>query len=598
MQGLPRMGSPRAIRWRKGELIGAGAYGRVYMGLNLDSGELIAVKQVCISVNNITKEKAQAHIRELEEEVKLLQNLSHPNIVRYLGTAREEEALNIFLEFVPGGSIASLLGKFGSFTEPVIRMYTRQLLVGLEYLHSNHIMHRDIKGANILVDNKGCIKLADFGASKKVVKLATISEAKSMKGTPYWMAPEVIRQTGHNWQADMWSVGCTVIEMATGKPPWSQQFQEVAALFHIGTTKSHPPIPEHLSHQGKDFLLKCLQREPTLRPSATELLKHPFVLTCEIQGGLDGSEDIQQQQAADGHLQEQQANRGNTELQSVKDMDDLNCSVRLDSVRFDSIQHDTWNESYNPVSEPSFVDGNNWRLNLTANGGFSVGGPVANGDLTSMGTPECEHNLGERGWSLQQQEEDEVTESKIRAFLDEKALELKRLQTPLYEELYETSMRSSEIPASTGPAESFIAPLNPAIAKQQTHSPSKSPGSLSGRSIGIRSSQESETSVSSGSPSGTGAPSPSVNCSPLLEIPSARLNEWKGLINDTQQPLPSPSLSSSERQRLWKEELEQELRMKREEKRKQLAKQGSPMSPPNSRGLQRPASRLATASQI
>jgi mitogen-activated protein kinase kinase kinase len=107
-----------------------------------------------------------------------------------------------------------------------------------------------IKGANILVDNKGCIKLADFGASKKVVQLATISEAKSMKGTRYWMAPEVIRQTGHNWQAN--SAAFTVIEMATGKPPRSQQFQEVAALFHIGTTKSHPPIPEHLSHQGKD----------------------------------------------------------------------------------------------------------------------------------------------------------------------------------------------------------------------------------------------------------------------------------------------------------------------------------------------------------
>ncbi len=147
-------------------------------------------------------------------------------------------------------------------------------------------------------------------------------------------------------------------------------------------------------------------------------------------------------------------------------------------------------------------------------------------------------------------------------------------------------MRSSEIPASTRPPESFIAPLNPAIAKQQTHSPSKSPGSLSGRSIEMRCSQERETSVSSGSSSGTGAPSPSVNCSPLLEIPSLRLNEWKGLINDTQQPLPRPCPSSSERQRLWKEELEQELRMKREEKRKQLAKQGSPMSPPNSKGLQ------------
>ncbi|KAG0465275.1 hypothetical protein HPP92_019439 [Vanilla planifolia] len=131
----------------------------------------------------------KAHVRELEEEVKLLKNLTHPNIVRYLGTAREEDTLNILLEFVPGGSISSLLGKFGSFPEPVIKMYTKQLLQGLEYLHKNGIIHRDIKGANILVDNKGCIKLADFGASKQVVKLATMTAAKSMKGTPYWMAP-------------------------------------------------------------------------------------------------------------------------------------------------------------------------------------------------------------------------------------------------------------------------------------------------------------------------------------------------------------------------------------------------------------------------
>ncbi|KAM2570172.1 hypothetical protein TB2_010177 [Malus domestica] len=265
------------IRWRKGELIGCGAFGRVYMGMNLDSGELLAVKQVLIAANGASKEKAQAHIKELEEEVKLLKNLSHPNIVRYLGTVREDDTLNILLEFVPGGSISSLLGKFGSFPEAVIQTYTKQLLLGLEYLHKNGIMHRDIKGANILVDNKGCIKLADFGASKQVVELATISGAKSMKGTPYWMAPEVILQTGHSFSADIWSVGCTVIEMATGKPPWSQQYQEVAALFHIGTTKSHPPIPEHLSFEAKDFLLKCLQKEPHLRSVASELLQHPFV---------------------------------------------------------------------------------------------------------------------------------------------------------------------------------------------------------------------------------------------------------------------------------------------------------------------------------
>ncbi|KAG1364045.1 putative Mitogen-activated protein kinase kinase kinase ANP1 [Cocos nucifera] len=137
------------IRWRKGELIDRGAFGQVYMGMNLDSGELLAVKQVLIGNNSASRAKAQAHIRELEEEVKLLKKLSHPNIVRYLGTITEEETLNILLEFVPGGSISSLLGKFGSFPEAVIRMYTKQLLQGLEYLHRNGIIHRDIKAFRI-----------------------------------------------------------------------------------------------------------------------------------------------------------------------------------------------------------------------------------------------------------------------------------------------------------------------------------------------------------------------------------------------------------------------------------------------------------------
>ncbi|XP_037430899.1 mitogen-activated protein kinase kinase kinase ANP1-like [Triticum dicoccoides] len=128
---------------------------------------------------------AKAHIRELEEEVKLLKNLSHPNIVRYLGTVREEDTLNILLEFVPGGSIQSLLGKLGSFLEAVIRKYTRQILQGLGYLRSNAIIHRDIKGANVLVDNKGCIKLAGFGASKQVAKLGLMKQGARHLRTAY-----------------------------------------------------------------------------------------------------------------------------------------------------------------------------------------------------------------------------------------------------------------------------------------------------------------------------------------------------------------------------------------------------------------------------
>ncbi|KAK9937411.1 hypothetical protein M0R45_014205 [Rubus argutus] len=255
-----------SIQWRKGDLIGSGAFGRVYMGMNTESGELIAVKE--------------AHTKALQEEAKLLENLSHPKIVRYLGTEREDETITMLLEYVPGGSIQALLGKFGSFSIPVIKRFTKQLLLGLEYLHKKGIIHGDIKGANILVDNKGRIKLADFGVSKQ----AADSGARPTRGTPYWMAPEVIRGTGHDFSADIWSVGCTVIEMTTGNPPWNQQFETVAAFIYcVGTTKSHPPIPEHLSSSAKNFLHECLQKEPTMRPSASELLQHPFLTGKEVE---------------------------------------------------------------------------------------------------------------------------------------------------------------------------------------------------------------------------------------------------------------------------------------------------------------------------
>ena len=147
---------------------------------------------------------------------------------------------------MPGGSIASLLQRFGAFAEKLVAVYTRQILEGLHYLHTHHIMHRDIKGANILVDNAGCVKLADFGASRRLADLVTMeSGCKSVKGTPYWMAPEVIKQTGHGRQADIWSVACTVIEMATAKPPWSDFTTPVSAMFHIASAKGPPPLPGH-----------------------------------------------------------------------------------------------------------------------------------------------------------------------------------------------------------------------------------------------------------------------------------------------------------------------------------------------------------------
>ena len=188
------------------------------------------------------------------------------------------QALHIFLEFVPGGSIAGLLSKFGPFAERVVAVYTRQILEGLAYLHRNQIMHRDIKGANILVDNTGVVKLADFGASRQLADLVTMESGfKSMKGTPYWMAPEVIKQTGHGRQADIWSVGCTALEMVTAKPPWGEYATQVSALFHIASAKGPPPLPAGLSPEALDFMLLCFNRVPKDRPNAVRLLQHPFV---------------------------------------------------------------------------------------------------------------------------------------------------------------------------------------------------------------------------------------------------------------------------------------------------------------------------------
>lgn len=275
-QSVAHAGVPK--NWTCGDLLGQGAFGSVYRGMDNDTGTLMAVKQVSLGFGSASAAKVAEHIKSVEAEVNLLKQLDHPNIVRYLGTEKTSKVLNIFLEYVPGGSIASLLSNFGHFKEPVVKLYTKQILLGLEYLHKNAIMHRDIKGANILVDNAGLVKLADFGASKKIEDLVSVgSGANSVKGTPYWMAPEVITQTGHGRQADIWSVACTVIEMATGKPPWSEYGSQVSAMFNIAKSKGPPLIPQELSPECKDFLYLCFNRNWRERPSAATLLDHPFV---------------------------------------------------------------------------------------------------------------------------------------------------------------------------------------------------------------------------------------------------------------------------------------------------------------------------------
>ena len=277
-KAAPLAPSETVIRWQKGGVLGMGAFGQVCMGLCLDTGELIAVKQVTLS----SADWNSPQMKSLQQEVELMRGLSHPNIVQYLGTSVGTESnfndtLNIFMEFVPGGSIQSLLKKFGVFEDTICRVYTKQILEGLQYLHSNNIVHRDIKGGNILIDHCGTVKLADFGASKKLSSI-TSGNAHSIKGSPFWMAPEVIRNEGHSFPADIWSLGCTVIEMLTGSPPFSEFDNHVAVMFHIASTDARPVVPETTSVGGREFLQVCFARQAALRPTAAELLDHDWIL--------------------------------------------------------------------------------------------------------------------------------------------------------------------------------------------------------------------------------------------------------------------------------------------------------------------------------
>ncbi|KAM3298912.1 hypothetical protein ACQJBY_040415 [Aegilops geniculata] len=264
---------PLHSQWKKGRLLGSGTYGQVYLGLNSEGGQMCAIKEVKLVADD---SKSKECLRQLNQEMLLLNQLSHPNIVRYYGIELSSETLSVYLEFVSGGSIHKLLQEYGPFGEAVLRNYTAQILSGLAYLHGRNTVHRDIKGANILVYPNGDIKFADFNFSMANHISATRS-IRFFKGSPYWMAPEVILNTnGDSLSVDIWSLGCTILEMASARPPWSQ-YEGVSAIFKIANSKDIPDIPDHLSSEAKSFLKLCLQRDPAARPTAAQLIEHPWV---------------------------------------------------------------------------------------------------------------------------------------------------------------------------------------------------------------------------------------------------------------------------------------------------------------------------------
>lgn len=207
------------------------------------------------------------------QEIDLLKNLNHANIVKYQGFVKTTDNLYIILEYCENGSLHSICKNFGKFPENLVSLYTSQVLQGLLFLHEQGVIHRDIKGANILTTKEGLVKLADFGVATKAQGLTE----GSVVGTPYWMAPEVIELSGSTTASDIWSLGCTVIELLDGKPPY-HRLAPMPALFRI-VNDDHPPLPEGASPLVRDFLMQCFQKDPNLRVTAKKLLKHPWIMS-------------------------------------------------------------------------------------------------------------------------------------------------------------------------------------------------------------------------------------------------------------------------------------------------------------------------------
>ncbi|ORY90634.1 kinase-like domain-containing protein [Leucosporidium creatinivorum] len=271
-----------SYKWIKGDLIGRGTFGHVYIGFSVNTGETIAVKQVELPKSQHDKDDARTKgmVQSLKAEIELLKDLDHPNIVLYLGMEQTPEHLSIFLEYVPGGSVGRIVRTHGKFEENVIKFFTYQILEGLEYLHSLGILHRDMKADNILTDQDGMCKISDFGTSKKSTDIYSNNENMSMQGSIFWMAPEVIhnKNMGYSAKADIWSLGCILIEMFAGRRPWSDE-EAIQAMFKLGAERLAPPVPPDvtLSPLAESFLNDCLQIDANDRPKAYQLRDNDFL---------------------------------------------------------------------------------------------------------------------------------------------------------------------------------------------------------------------------------------------------------------------------------------------------------------------------------
>ncbi|KAI8084204.1 Pkinase-domain-containing protein [Gilbertella persicaria] len=262
----PTQGVPASQLYKKLKKVGRGAYGSVYKGIHTQTHQIVAIK-----VLNLDTEEDD--VDDIQREIGLLSQLAHArsqNITPYYGSFLNDTKLWIIMDYAAGGSVRTIM-KAGPIEERFIAVITREVLLALSYLHKNHIIHRDIKAANILLTAEGNVQLCDFG-----VAAANSLRRCTFVGTPYWMAPEVIREgASYDYKADIWSLGITVYEMATGNPPLAN-VEPMRAISMI--PKSTPPrLPDTFSPAMREFVDACLSEHPNERLNADELLKSKFI---------------------------------------------------------------------------------------------------------------------------------------------------------------------------------------------------------------------------------------------------------------------------------------------------------------------------------
>lgn len=252
--------------------IGEGSTGEVFVARNSKTDELVAIKKMQITAENM---------KLLCAEIEIMRDSRHENIVNFLDSfIVDENQLWVVMEYMDGGCLTDILEQFDTIrlTEPQIARICLETLKALAHVHSRHRIHRDIKSDNILLSQNGDVKIADFGYAAQLTQQQ--QKRNTVVGTPYWMAPELIRGHDYGTKVDIWSLGIMLMELAEGEPPY-MEFPPLRALFLI-TTKGIPPLKDSnaWSADFRDFYDKCLEKDVESRPDAEGLLNHPFLKTA------------------------------------------------------------------------------------------------------------------------------------------------------------------------------------------------------------------------------------------------------------------------------------------------------------------------------